>query len=334
MVGEPALAELEAALRELAGRNGRVAGAVRLKEGVYRVLLVTARANLSVVAKRLDPVLAYRNQLAIERWLPAAQLAHAAPALLAVAAERAGRTVWHVYEDVGCLTLADCRAGDSTVNDAVSLVATIHARFANDPLLAECRLWGEDHGIAFFASSVRGAIAAVRAAARAPAPRRHREICRRLLDRLEHLAEDCEQRTRALADHGGPETLLHGDLWRINAAVVRDTRLRQSQVRLVDWDHVGAGSFSYDLSTFVIRFPASERAGIVDLYRRAAGRLGFRLPPDGDLTPLFTTAECARLANLAIWPAVSAAREGAPWAFNELAEVVDWFDPVEAQCAL
>src|SRR6266487_1319939 len=161
MAGERGLGELDATLREMMGSAGRLVAALKLKKGVYRISLAMPSRTLSLVAKRLAPPIAHRSQLALERWLPSARLEHVAPALLGVAAEREGRAVWHLYEDLGGSTLADAGTRPAAYDAAVRLVATIHARFAHDPVLAECRLWGEDHGIAFYDSSVRDAIAAL-----------------------------------------------------------------------------------------------------------------------------------------------------------------------------
>src|SRR5204862_450229 len=161
MDGEPGLEELGATLREVMGSRGRLLATRRLKKGVFRISVATPSRELSLVAKRLAPAVAYRNQLALERWLPAARLGNVAPALLGVAAERRGRTVWHLYEDLGGSTLAEAGTPPATYDAAVRLVASIHARFVHEPVLAECRLWGEDHGIAFYDSSVRDAIAAI-----------------------------------------------------------------------------------------------------------------------------------------------------------------------------
>ena len=316
-------------LRELVGSPARLVTAFKLDRGVYRILLATPSRMLSLVAKRLAAPVAYRNQLALECWLPAVGLAHVAPALMGVAAEREGRTVWHLYEDLGDATVEDALAAPDVVEAAVRLVATIHARFAQNPVLPECRLWGEDHGIAFYDSSVRDAISAVSAVVARSGKRTRCAAAERLLARLERLAEERDERARALAEFGGSDTLLHGDLWLENMRADAETQ----RVRLIDWDHVGPGSFSYDLSTLAFRVPAEHRAGALDLYRRAAAEQGMRLPADSELTALFTTAECARLANIAIWPALVATEDGSRWAFDELAAIEEWLERVQGRCA-
>jgi hypothetical protein len=332
MDAEPALDELCLTLREVAGTGSRLLTVNRLGSGVYRIVMATRGPRLSVIAKLLKPPVAHRNQLALTKWLPAAGLEHAAPRLIGVAAKRAGWAVWHLYEDLGDLNLEHAAAKPAALEAAVQLIATIHARFAHDPVLPECRLWGEDHGIAFYDSSLRDAIAAVTAAIDGCGKRtRDADAGERLLDRLAGLKEEHEERADALALLGGPETLLHGDLWLKNAAIAPD--LDRPRVRLIDWDHVGPGSFAYDLSTLVFRFPPHQRAEVIDLYRAAAAEHDMRLPSDEDLSSLFTTAECARLANIAIWPAVIAAEQGSRWAFQELAAIDQWLERVQTRCA-
>ena len=50
------------------------------------------------------------------------------------------------------------------------------------------------------------------------------------------------------------------------------------------------------------------------------------LPGKAELNRLFETAQCARLANRVIWPALAALDGYADWAFEELANVDAWFD--------
>jgi Phosphotransferase enzyme family len=333
MSGEEALEELGMTLSDIAGRGGRVLSATRLKTGVYRISVATARQRLSVVAKCLTPQVAYRNQVALERWLPAAGLEQIAPRLIGVAAERAGGVVWHLYEDLGGSTLDRCASTRPEVEAAIRLIASLHARFAGASVLPECRLRGEDHGIAFYDANVREAIAAVGAALTASARRsRDTDAARALLERLERLADERDHRARVLSECGGPDTLLHGDLWLSNVVVLghfaaQDGLGRNAPaIRLIDWDHVGPGSFSYDLSTLVLRFPPDERPAIVALYRAAAASNGIDVPADEYLQVLFTTAECARIASEASWTALFVAREGSQWACEKLADINEWFE--------
>ena len=333
MTGEAALEELGTTLCDIAGRGGRLLSAQKLKPGVYRIAVATARQRLAVVAKRLTPRVAYRNQIALERWLPAAGLEDIAPRLIGIAAEPAGGAVWHLYEDLGGSTLERSASTRPEVEATIRLIASLHARFASESVLAECRLWGEDHGMAFYDASVREAIEAVGAAVTATARRsRDTDAARALLERLECLAEERDDRARVLRECGGPDTLLHGDLWLSNVAVLGHFAAQDGfgrpapAIRLIDWDHVGPGSFSYDVSTLALRFPADERPTIVALYRVAAARNGIDVPADEYLHALFTTAECARIASEATWTALFAAREGSQWACEKLADINEWFE--------
>src|SRR5439155_25729917 len=121
----------------------------------------------------------------------------------------------------------------------------------------------------------------------------------------------------------GPDTLLHGDLGTINAFGAPPAGGLRAQ--LVDWDRVGVGPFSYDLSAFLIRFPPEERAWILDRYREAVAPAGWRLAAVPELTDLVDTAERGRYANRIISPALALLSEHAAWGFPELAEVEPWF---------
>ena len=100
----------------------------------------------------------------------------------------------------------------------VALIATLHSRFANHPLLPECRLYGGDLGISFFAANVRDALRALDSL-RTPVidlSDARAALRDRLLGRMHALLGELPWRSRALAEIGGPETLLHGDLWTTN----------------------------------------------------------------------------------------------------------------------
>src|SRR5262249_17622720 len=157
------------------------------------------------------------------------------------------------------------------VGAAVELIARLHAGFAGHPVLPECRLHGGDLGAPFYASSVRDAIHSVESLRppRVELPAERRAVCDRLLERLHRLLGEEPERVRVLRELGGPYTLLHGDLWPKNVVVFpAGGGLR---ARLIDWDRAGVGPVSYDLSTFLGRFPAADRPWVLDLYRRAAG---------------------------------------------------------------
>src|SRR5207302_73987 len=87
-------------------------------------------------------------------------------------------------------------------------------------LLGEIRLHGGDLGVHFYESNVRDAIYALWAC-RGNAEQHH--VRDRLLKRLCALRDDLPYRARRLSERGGPETLLHGDLWTINIFVGQAT---------------------------------------------------------------------------------------------------------------
>jgi aminoglycoside phosphotransferase (APT) family kinase protein len=104
------------------------------------------------------------------------------------------------------------------------------------------------------------------------------------------------------------------------------------RARLVDWDKVAVGPFCYDLSTLLFRFPPAERPQILERYRRAVARAGWRLPGPAELRVLFDTAERARCANWLVWPVLALLERRAVWGFPELAEVERWF--ISLQCSM
>jgi hypothetical protein len=320
------LAELRRLLGDLlgGGASGRLIGQTQLAPDVYRVRFAANSRADSFVVKRLGPGAARRNQLLAERWLPAAGLSRCGPPLRGAAAVPDGRSVWHVYEDLGDCGLDERAPDPARVEAAVQLIARLHTRFAGHALLPECRLHGGDLGAAFYATSVRDAVhslEALRPLAVNLSPERS-ALGDRLLERLGRLLQEEPERARVLREFGGPETLLHGDLWPKNVLVFSTSG--ELEARLIDWDRAGVGPVSYDLSTFLGRFPAGERPWILDLYRRCVGRAGWDLPPAGVLNRLFDTAECARLANCVIWRALAVWESQAEWAYHDLASLEEW----------
>jgi hypothetical protein len=330
--GVPALAEtgsgeLACALAQAlhgVGAAGLVAHE-QLKSRVFRLRFEVGDGTRSVVAKRMPPEHAWRNELAIRRWLPDLGLGAIVPELLGLAAERSGRWVWHVYEDLGPWEL-DPRVPDrGRVAAVVREIARVHARFVAQPVLAECRLHGQDSGVAFLVSSVRNAIHGLEQlrAPRLALSDARADVRDRLLDRLYRLRAEEPLRVRAIEDWGGPETLLHGDLWTTNTFA--EPTAAGTRVRIIDWDRAGVGPASYDLSTFLLRFAPQQRLAILALYREALAEHGSALPGRRELNLLFESAECARYASRAVWPAIALLRDGAAWGFEELAQVEGWF---------
>jgi len=305
--------------------SARLEAHERIKPRVFRLRFGAGNQVRSVVAKQMEPQHARRNEFVIQRWLPELGLGGAAPELLGLAAERSGRWVWHVYEDLGPRELPSHDPEPAQLAAVVQTSAAIHSRFAAHPVLAECRLHGESYGRSHFGSNVRDAIRALERL-RPPylSPSEEQAALRdRLLERLRPLLEEAPMRAVALMGWGGPETLLHGDLWTTNTFM--EPAPDGPRVRFIDWDRAGVGPASYDVSTFLLRFAPEARPGILERYRQAMGEAGERMPADRDLNLLFETAELARYANRLIWPALALLRDQAAWGFEELAAVEEWF---------
>jgi thiamine kinase-like enzyme len=324
---QPGLRELRAAVAELLDEprvEGRVVGEQRLDDSgsINRVRLELDGARISIVVKRSRPAPAHRNRLIARRCLPAVGLETGAPAILATAAERSGRHVWQVYEDLGERTLETDRDA-AAVEAAVQLLGKIHSRFIDHPLLAEMRDCGADFGPGFYSSNVRDAVRCLEALS-PPQVNGFGDwsaLRERLLERLWALRAGERERGEAIVELGGPETLLHGDMWHKNASVTRERgRVR---VRMIDWDHAGLGPTGYDLSTFLSGFPADERSGVLALYGEVVADSGWRLPSSAELADLFQTFELARVANCVVWSAL-AATDGVEGALEELQENEAW----------
>src|SRR5437667_6425167 len=280
----------------------------------------------SMFVKRLKPEIARLNELVANRWLPAIGLMDSGPPLLGSVADRNGACVWQVYEDLGSHELDTHQPDRERVRAAVDLIARLHTRFAGHALLGEIRLNGGDFGIHFYESNVHDAIRGLESW---EPPEPQCGLRDRLLERLYKLREELPRRAQAEAEWGGPETLLHGDLWAINVFVIPSAR--GLHARFIDWDHAGVGPASYDLSTFLLRFPAEHRQWILELYRQAVAEAGWRLPAERELNTLFETHEYARFANRIIWPAIALVTDRAAWGLEALAEIDEWFeqfDPV------
>ena len=324
---EPGVAELLEAMRPILPDAGAAEWAsaelAPLKRRVYRLRVEGSHGARSVILKRTEPPIAHLNRLVAERWLPALRLGDHCAALIATAADRDGRWVWQIYEDLGDDTL-ERRSDRPRVGATTDVIAELHGRGAGHALLPEVRQYGKDLGLAFFAANVGDAIRGLELLGGGHAPRELRSLGDRLLRRIYPLSVDMPRRAQVLKDVGGPDTLLHGDLWRNNAfATVSAGAVR---VQLIDWDHVGIGPLAYDLSTFLMRFPSAERSWILDRYRGTLSLAGLRLPSEDVLNELFETAEYARFANRVSWAAMAWLHEDAEWVPIELAEIERWFD--------
>ena len=329
---EPGAAEVcdafENALRDSGAGEGPIEIA-RLKSRVYRLSAGSDGRVRSFVLKRFDPWLGRRNEFVMRRWLPAIGLSDRCPQLFAVVADRRGRWVWHVYEDLGEGAVDPEHPDHARVMAVVDLIAELHTRAARHALLPECRHYCGDLGAPFFTSNVRDAIAVLEdlRPPRVESTIEEAALRNRLLRRLYRLRDELPRRMQMLEALGGPDTLLHGDLWTANTFVAATSD--GLTARLIDWDHAAVGPVSYDLSTFLYRFPRRARPWILEAYRRAMARGAWCLPPVRDLNVLFETAEYARYANRVIWPAAALLQEHERWGWDQLAEVERWFDALE-----
>jgi len=297
---------------------------LQLKRNVERMALEVRGRSQSIIVKSVPPEIARRNRLVVERWLPAAGLAEAAPEVLGILTRPDPARVWLVCADVGTHTLRTTDRAPEQVAAAVALIARLHRSFADHALLGEVRLWGGDLGMAFHTGNLRDALRAVEALAPLAAGSAARSALReRLLARLRELLRDAPRRAAVMERRGGPETLLHGDLWLEN--LVEDPRTEYG-LRLIDWDHAGVGPALYDVSTFLFRFAPEERRALWELYRRELGADVWDLPEESELNLLCETAEHARFANHLIWPALAALRGDDEMGFEELSAVESWFD--------
>lgn len=320
---------LRRSLREtLGGGSVRVVRRERIKRDVERLHLRVDGTARAIVVKRSRTDAALRNRLVAQRWLPAVGLDDLGPPLLAVIAERDGEHAAQIHADLPGRPLAAGNAPRAHVAAAVQAIARVHTALADHALLAECRLWGGDRGMPFYAGNVRDAIRGLRS------PRLERagpEVAAArdaLLLRLARLAEQEALRTELAAAHGGPETLVHGDLWPSNAIVA--PRAGAIRVRFVDWDEAAAGPPEFDLATLLLRFARSRRREVLDAYRDAVRRLaGWELAPERALVVLLETVAYARLASLLVWTVAGAGERDAAWLPAHLRDVVRWFDDVK-----
>jgi ATP-binding cassette subfamily B protein len=299
-----------------------------LKKSVHRLRFEWAAGPTSLVVKRLPPRVARANELVAHRWLPAVGLEWGCPGLRGVVLERSGSKVWHIYEDVPGNGLDETHPDPARFALIVELIVDLHTRFVGHALLPQCRTNGGELGMEFFAFHVSRSIDVLKSigATSTPLRREAAELRDRLLSRVEHLYAERELQASLVENCGVPDTLLHGDLWLTNTLVA--LRPDGFQATLIDWDHVGVGPVTYDLSTFLYRVAPEHRPWILAQYREAAARRGWQLPDDTILNSLFETAECARYAcNLG--DAALAASRGESWGLPMMAEIDRWFARLE-----
>lgn len=326
------IAELRNLLLTLLGgpcQHGVLLEQTRIGYTVFRFQFEIAGQTYSLVAKLLETRHARLNQLITERCLPAIDLADCGLPLLGSVALHSGDYVWHVFNDLGNSLLDIDEPNREYILAIAKLVAQIHTDFTDHELLGLCRLYGNTLGGEFYSTSVRDALRVLRGLQMQTGnfSSAQLEIQRRLSEQLHQLLMEEAYRLQALAEIGGPETLLHGDLWPQNAVV--NLQNNKLHVRLLDWDRAGVGPVSYDVSAFLSRFPLSERLWILNCFREAAQNSGWTLPSQQELNVLFCTAEYARLANSIIWPALAILEHRAQWAFEDLSRINQWFEAME-----
>jgi hypothetical protein len=321
---EPGAAELCDALDRLldgAATSADASGLERLQKGVYRLRVGDAPGH-TLVIKRHTAAIAHTDRLVAERWLPALGLGDRCPRLLAAAAANDGRWVWHVYEDLGSVAIAD-RSERPRLEAAIDLIALLHTRGVGHPLLPEVRWHGRDHGASLLAN-LHDAIAALEALATVRTPTTFAVARCRLLERLYWLQDAAPGQVRLSDEAGVPETLLHGDLGPKNIFVAMAAD--RPSARLIDWDHVGVGPASYDVSTLLYQSAPDDRPWMLCRYREALECAGHRLPSDRELNALFYAAETARGVSSIIWPAMALLHDGAEWGRSGLVDIDDWFE--------
>jgi phosphotransferase family enzyme len=321
---------LERCLQELFG-NGSLSSArqERLKAGVDRLHVDIDGTARSLVIKRSAPELARRNWLLARRWLPAVGLEDHGPRLLAIAAEQTCEAAWLVFEDLPGNPVSSEPPLDGEIEAAIEAIARVHTAFAEHPLLRECRYWGGDRGMHFYSSNLRDAAIALQSLDVDDLGGNASDVRDALFGWIERLRRQEPQRAEVVASASGPETLVHGDLWPTNTVVAASGD--GYRARLIDWDELGVGPIGFDLSTFLVRFDPSHRAGILAVYRLTVRRLaGWRLPTDRDLNSIFETAAYARLLSLLTWSVAAVEAGNSNWLLERLEGIVEWLDEVES----
>jgi hypothetical protein len=296
---------------------------------VYRLSFDINGDFRSFIVKRFSRDHAHREQVVLKRWLPRIGLQKNGSPLLGITSEQTGQFTWHVYDDLGNWTLDKYMPDKLRVSAAVDLIAQVHTRFAGHSILGECRSTVGDLGVHFFRSNLHDAIYSLESLPNndVEISSDHHLLKDMLLEHLYILIDEENSRIEVIEDFDIPETLLHGDLWTTNIFVLPTNN--GFNVRLIDWERTGVGPIVYDLSTFLLRFPIQHRNWILNYYKEQVSKLDWKLPSSSVLNLLFDTMECSRLANTIIWLANAASEGDSDWAFEELAEVDQWFRALE-----
>ena len=331
---QPALHELRRLLPEVLPRHRASARFVGeqmlLNSRVHRLRFEIDDQPHSIVVKHFGTRRALRERSAIVRWLPSAGFGAHVPALLGTVAARNGKFVWHVYEDLGDSTLDRGAFDPDRVRAAVDLIARVHVRFAGHRMLGEVRTFGGEFGPWFYGVCVRDAANALRSLRAADLSADNLALRDRMLRRLDGLQQQQHVHAAAMAELGGVETLVHGDLWTKNIVVLAPDGGGRRPALLIDWDHVGVGPVAYDLSVLLLRFDRDQRPWVLDRYRAAVEReAGWRLPDSERMNQMFEICELSRLAHTLLWPAIAASEPAGAWAFEKMAEIEQWFETLQ-----
>jgi Phosphotransferase enzyme family len=330
--GRPGLRELRGVLAELLDASravGRLAGEHCLKERkVYRLEFEVDGRRRSLIARCVDSTQAELNRRVATRWLPSVGLGRRCAALLGVASDPSAEWVWQVHEDLGDQTL-ETNPDRGLVEAAIDMCAELHVRFADHPLLPELRMYGKDMGMTYYLANIRDAIRGLEHLQPPTTdPDGGRPAVRdRLLGRLYQLLDEGPDRARIVAELGGPETMLHGDLFPKNVLTVATED--GLQAALIDWDRAGVGPLTYDLSTLLYRSPAEHRPWMLDRYQQSVAPSGWRVPSTGDLNLMLETAELSRIANYLAWVCIAAREPQADWLLESLEEIERWFEALK-----
>jgi len=329
--GEARLAELHRRLMSLCGSPLAPTRGIecrKLARAVHRVILTTQGATKTFIVKRLRSGIAKRDKLVAGSWLPAVGLDGRGPPLLDSCSADESHT-WHIYEDLGNTALDGRIASARELETAIRLIATVHRRFASHPVLEQCRASGKDLSARFYCANIENSIRALQALDPRTATMRNGglDVRDRLLYRLQTLQQEQQFRIAQLTEYGGPETLLHGDLWPMN--VLLTPGQNDSHARIIDWDHAGLGPPVYDLSNFLSRVSKKHRLTLLDIYRGEIEAV-WSLPDTELLNELFNTCQYARLASVALSPALELSNTDEQWALDELREVDGWFTYIDS----
>lgn len=298
----------------------------KIKANVFRIRFEDRAQIRSIIAKGMDALAARSVEMTANRWLPAVDLNHIGPSLLAIAPQSDDQHVWHLYRDFGPCTLNAVSPAPRQIALVIDCLAKMHGRFADHPILADCRIWAANRCTNGYTTHVMDAIRSVESCLAMTGRRSsgHGNLLDNLLRNLEDLLRDAPRREQTLIEFGGPQTLLHGDLWPSNILVYGTDHGQKA--RFIDWERVGVGVVSYDLSTILSRFLVELRPMILEQYRRSAEPFGINVPDVEISNLLFDTAEKARIVYCINCSALAILEGEAEWGYVNLREQLSWLN--------